>query len=55
MDRSELMFNVAGLGTYAGWLVHIDPGAINVQTSLRVVEAFELISPVILYLGMEPI
>ena len=49
------MFNVAAQGTYARWLVHIDPGAIDIQTSLGVVEAFELSSPVALCLGIEPI
>ena len=31
--------------TYARRLVHVDPGAINVQASVRVVEEFELVVP----------
>ena len=36
-------------------VVHIDTGAISVQTGVRVVEKFESICPVILYFGVEPI
>ena len=49
------MFDAATLGTHASWFIHIDPGAINVQTSLGVVEASELCGPVTLCLWIEPI
>jgi len=49
------MIDAAAPRTYASWLVHIDPGAINVQTFLGVVEAFELFGPVTLRLWIEPI
>lgn len=42
-------------GTYGSGLVHINPGSVNVQTALGAVEAFELLSPVILRLRVEPI
>lgn len=53
VSRSES--GVACLGTYTRWLVHIDPGAINVQTGGRVIEELELIVPIILCLWIEPI
>jgi len=55
MNQGEYMFNAAALGTHTSWFVHIDPGAINVQASLGVVETSELCGPVTLCLWIEPI
>lgn len=55
MDGREPASNVACLEAYTRWLVHIDPGAIDIQTSDRVVEELEFIGPIILYVGIEPI
>ena len=41
--------------TYARWLIHIDPGAINIQASVRVVEELELVCPIVLCVWIEPI
>lgn len=46
---------VAYLGTHTSWFVHVDPRTIDVHTSIRVIEEFELIGPIILYVGTEPI
>ena len=55
MGQNEYTFIVARLGTHASGLVHIDPGAVNVQTGLRIVEELELVGPVALCLGIEPV
>ena len=42
---SQAKFTNARLATYARRLVHVDPGTINVQASVWVVEEFELVVP----------
>lgn len=54
-SASNVAFLVAFLGAYTGWFVHVDPGAIDVQTGLRVIEELELVCPIILCVGVEPI